>query len=176
MTSCMLELVVGFRSHGLICLSKLSGPNVVSRPQIKKLWNFSRFHGFNESNWWFLIKWGLACEIGGRVLELWLDTPFGPKWPKCSFYAPDPKVTTFLDILWFYWKQVMITDQVRPCMWRLVGGFRNYGLIGLLGPSGTKVASRLRTTNLQSFFRFLDFNESNLQFVTEWGPLCEKWW
>ena len=33
----MLELVVGFRSHGLIRLSELSGPNVVSRPQTKKL-------------------------------------------------------------------------------------------------------------------------------------------
>ena len=38
----------------------------------------------------------LYVKIDGRVQELWLDTSFGPKGPKCSFLAPDPKVNFFL--------------------------------------------------------------------------------
>ena len=27
----------------------------------------------------------LFVKIGARVLDLWLDTSSGPKWPKCGF-------------------------------------------------------------------------------------------
>ena len=46
----MLELVVGFRSHGLIHLLGLSCPNVVTRPMTQKLQDFLRFHKFIEIN------------------------------------------------------------------------------------------------------------------------------
>ena len=41
----------------------------------------------------------LFVKVIAIVLDIWLDTSFGPKWPKCSFYAPDPKVKKFLKIL-----------------------------------------------------------------------------
>ena len=148
MRSCMLELVVTLRSHGLICLSDLSCPNVVSRPDNQKLQNFLRFDGFNESNWWFLIEWGLVCEICGRVQELGLDTFFWPKWSKCSLYAPDTKVTTFFDISWFCGKQLRILDKMKSCLWKLILRLRSYGLIRLLGPSNPNVISRPKTPKL----------------------------
>ena len=50
MRSCMLKLVVGFRSYGLIPPLGRGGPNVVSRPQTPELQNFGTFHDFIESN------------------------------------------------------------------------------------------------------------------------------
>ena len=52
-------------------------------------------------------------KIGGWVQELWLDKPFGPKWPKYSFCAPGPKVTTFFEISWFYLKELRILDKMK---------------------------------------------------------------
>ena len=51
----------------------------------------------------------LFGKIGARVLNLWLDTSFGSKWPKCSSLAPDLKFRKSLRfhnfsgfILWFW--------------------------------------------------------------------------
>ena len=41
-------------------------------------------------------------KIGVRLQELSLDTPFGPKWPKCSFYAPDSKEAIYFKISYLY--------------------------------------------------------------------------
>ena len=32
----------------------------------------------------------LFVKVLAIILEIWLDMSFGPKWPKFSFYAPDP--------------------------------------------------------------------------------------
>ena len=40
----------------------------------------------------------LFLKIGARVLDLWFDTSFGPKWPKSIFSAPDTKVKEFCKI------------------------------------------------------------------------------
>ena len=56
MRSCMLKLVVGFRSYDLIRLLGPSGPNIVSRPQTPELQNFEKFHDFIESNIGFWTK------------------------------------------------------------------------------------------------------------------------
>ena len=37
-------------------------------------------------------------KIEARILELWLDMSSEPKWPKCSFSAPDPKIKQFFKI------------------------------------------------------------------------------
>ena len=74
-------------------------------------------------------------------LDIWLDTSFGPKWPKCSFYAPDPKVKKFLKILWLYWIHIMILEKMRLCLWKLQLWFWAYDLIPFLGPSGPSVVS-----------------------------------
>ena len=44
------------------------------------------------------FSYALFVKIGARVLDLLLDTSYGPKWPKCSFYAPGPKVNIFLRV------------------------------------------------------------------------------
>ena len=44
----------------------------------------------------------LYVKIGVRLQELSLDTSFGPKWPKCSFYAPDSKEAIYFKISYLY--------------------------------------------------------------------------
>ena len=46
-----------------------------------------------KATWDFGQNEVLYGKIGGRVKELWLDMPFGSKWPKCSLYPQDPKLT-----------------------------------------------------------------------------------
>ena len=48
-------------------------------------------HDFREND-------GLFVKIAARVLDIWLDTSSGPKWPKCSFWVLDPKVKKFFEI------------------------------------------------------------------------------
>ena len=97
------------------------------------------------------------------------------KWSKSSFWAPDPKVKEFFEIWWFYWNQLMILHKMRPCMWKLVLGFKSDDLIHLLAPSGLNVDSRPHTPNWRNFFIFHDFIESNLRFWIKWGLACENW-
>ena len=33
----------------------------------------------------------MFVKIGARVLNVRFNMFYGPKWPKCSFHAPDPK-------------------------------------------------------------------------------------
>ena len=35
------------------------------------------------------------CENEAMVLDIWLDTSSGPKWPRCNFRVPDTKVKNF---------------------------------------------------------------------------------
>ena len=41
-------------------------------------------------------------KIRVRVLDLWVDECFGPKWPKTSFDDPDPKFKLVFKILKFH--------------------------------------------------------------------------
>ena len=41
-------------------------------------------------------------KIGARVLDLWPDECFGPRWPKTCFSVLDPKVKVFFKIWCFY--------------------------------------------------------------------------
>ena len=114
-----------------------SGPNVVSRPQAPWLRQLLRFHdfigfisSFSQENEVMFVK------IGARVLDLWLDTSSGPKWPKCTFQVPGPKFKKFFEISWFYWIHLIILEKMRSCLWKFKPGFWTYGWILLLGPSG----------------------------------------
>ena len=69
----------------------------------------------------------------------------------------------------------MILDKMRSCMWKLVVGFRSYGLIHLLDPSGPKVVSRLQTPKSKNFLRHYNFNGFILWFWKKWGLVCENW-
>ena len=40
----------------------------------------------------------LFVKSRAKVQDLWLDMFSGPKWPKYSFLAPNPKVKEFFDI------------------------------------------------------------------------------
>ena len=141
MKSCLWKLQLGFWSYGLIRLLSPSGTNVVSWPQTPRsnfFWDFmillDSSHDSRENEVLFV-------KVIAIVLDIWLDTSFGPKWPKCSFWVPDPKVKKFFEISWFYWIHLMILEKMRSCLWKLQLGFWTYGLICFLGPSGPNVFS-----------------------------------
>ena len=112
MRSCMLKLLTGFRSYGLIHLLGPSAPNIVSRPQTPKGQDFLRFHDFIESKLWFWIKWGPVCEK--LMVGFWsygLICLLGPSGPNVVSRPQTPKSKYFLRhydfngfILWF-WKK-----------------------------------------------------------------------
>ena len=80
---CKLES--GFQTYGLIHLLGPSGPNIVSRPRSQGqdiFWDFMTLLDLSHDFWENVV---LFVKIGARVLDLWFDTSFGPKWPKCSF-------------------------------------------------------------------------------------------
>ena len=124
---CLSQLQLWFWSYGLIRLLGPSGPDVVSGSQTPR------------SKWW------LVCEVGATVMDVWLTTSSGPKWPKCSFQVPDTNVKKYFDISWFYWIQLMIFVKMKLWFW-------TYGLIRLLGPSGPDVISGSQTTRSKIFF------------------------
>ena len=85
MRSCLQKLEPGFWTYDLIRFLGPIGTNVVSKPQTPRSKSFLNFiilldlsldSGENET---------LFVKIGARVLDLWLDTSSGPKWPKVSF-------------------------------------------------------------------------------------------
>ena len=88
-----------------------NSPNAVSMLQTLK----SRFHWdiiiLLDSSYDSKENEVLFVKIGARVLELWLDMWFEPKWPRCSFEPQSPKSRTFLKyhnaigfIFWFWRK------------------------------------------------------------------------
>ena len=117
---------------------------------------------------------GLFVNITARVLDIWFDTSSRPKWPKCSFWVPDPKVKKFFEISWFYWIPLMILEKMMACLWKLQLWFWTYGLIHLLDPSGPNVASGSQTSRSRNFLRFHDFIGFISWFLRKWGPVCEN--
>ena len=72
----------------------------------------------------------------------------------------------------------MNLDKIRSCMWKLVVGFRSYGLIRLLGPSGSNVVSSPQTPKSRNFLRWFNdhgFNGFIFWFCKKWAPVCENW-
>ena len=51
----------------------------------------------------------------------------------------------------------MIFEKMKPCLCKVKLGFRTYGLINLLGPSGPNAISSPQTPRSQFFFRFHNF-------------------
>ena len=117
---------------------------------------------------------GLFVKIAASVLDIWLDTPFGPKWPKCSFWVPDPKDKKFFEISWFYWIHLMILEKMMACLWKLQLWLWTYGLIRLFDPSGPNVVSGSQTPRTRNFLRFHDFIEFISWFLRKWWPVCEN--
>ena len=64
---------------------------------------------------------------------------------------------------------------MKSCMWKLVVGFRSYGLIRLLGPCGPNVVSRPQTPKSRIFLKNHGFSGFVLWFWKKWGPVCENW-
>ena len=97
----------------------------------------------------------LFVKIGARVLYLWLDMSSWPRWPKCSFKAPGPKVKTFFQIWWFYWTHLMILEKVRSWLWKLELWFSTTGLIShlpkALGPNCLKLSFLTLDPKCQNF-------------------------
>ena len=146
---CLSQLQLWFWSYGLIRLLGPSGPDVVSGSQTPR------------SKWW------LVCEVGATVMDVWLTTSSGPKWPKCSFQVPDTNVKIYFDISWFYWIQLMIFVKMKLWFW-------TYGLIRLLGPSGPDVISGSQTPRSKFFLRFHELIGFISWFLSKWWPICEN--
>ena len=95
----------------------------------------------------------LFVNIGAGVLDLWLDMSSGPKWPKFSSYAQDPKVKSFFEILKFYWIYPMILEKMGSCLWKLELEFLTNGLISplpkALGPNCPKLVVTPQTPNVR---------------------------
>ena len=121
--------------------------------------------------------WGndtLFEKIAAMVLDIWLDTSSGHKWPRCIFWVPDPKLKKFFEISWFYWIYLMILEKMMACLWKLQLRFWTYDLIRLLGPSGPNVVSRSQTPRSKIFLRFHNFIGFISWFLRKWGPVCEN--
>ena len=154
---CLWKLQLGFWTYGLIHLLGPSSLNEVSRPQAPR----SIFFFFFEISWFYWIHLLILEKIRSCLWKLqlgfwtygfipmnwyiWLGVSSDPKWPKFSFWAPDPKVKTFFEILWFCLIYLMILEKMRSCLWKLKLGFWTCGLIHLLGPSGPNVVSGPQT-------------------------------
>ena len=142
------------------------------RPQGQEIfWDFMILLDSSHDSW---ENDGLFVKIAAMALDIWLDTSFGPKWPKCSFWVPDPKIKKFFEISWFYWIHLMILEKMMACLWKLQLWLWTYGLIRLLDPSGPNVASGSQTSRSRNFLRFHDFIGFIWWFLRKWWPVCEN--
>ena len=69
-------------SYSFVSLLIPIGTNVVSWPQAPRSRLFKDFMILLASSHYFCENDVLFPNIGARVLDLWLDMSFGPKWPK----------------------------------------------------------------------------------------------
>ena len=119
-------------------------------PKVSCFWDFIILLDSSYNSWEnevFFVK------VEAKVLDFWLDMSSGiNKWPKCTFYVPDPKVKKFFQISWFYWIYFIIHEKIKSCFWKLKLGFWIYGLISplakALGPNCPKLALRPQTTSV----------------------------
>ena len=107
MKSCLWKLQLGFWSYGLIRLLSPSVANVVSRPQTPRsifFWDFMILLDSYHDSWENEV---MFVKIAARVLDLWLDTFSGPKWPKFSFWVLNSDVKNF------FWDFMILLDSSR---------------------------------------------------------------
>ena len=130
MKSCLSKVQLEFWAYGLIRLLGPGGPNIVSGPQTPRsnffFWDFMISLDSFQDSWENEV---LFMKSAARVLDVWLDKLCGPKWLKCSFWAPDSKVKIFFEISWFYWIHFMILEKMRSCLWKMKLQFWTNGLI-----------------------------------------------
>ena len=99
MMICFWKLQLWFWTYDLIPVLDQGGSNAVSGSQTQRSRNFLRFHDFIGFISWFFRKWWPVCENWSYGSgHIWLDTSSGPKWPRCSFRVPDPKVKKYFEI------------------------------------------------------------------------------
>ena len=116
----------------------------------------------------------LFVKMAAMVLHIWLDTSSGPKWPRYSFWVPDPKVNKFFKISWLYWIFLVILEKMMALLWKLQLWFLTYAFIPLLGRSGPDVFSGSQTPRLKHFLRFHDFLGFISWFLRKWWPVCKN--
>ena len=117
---------------------------------------------------------GLFLKVSAMVLDIWLDTSSGRKWPRCSFRVPDSKFKIFFEISWLYWIYLMILEKMMACLWKLQLWFWTYDLIHLLGTSGPNVVSRYQTPRSKKLLRYHNFIGFISWFLRKWWPVCEN--
>ena len=76
--------------------------------KVTQMWFLDPRRRGRKKFWDFITLLDLSCSFGeyevlfmkieATVLDFWFDTSFKPKGPKCSLYAPDPKVKVFFEI------------------------------------------------------------------------------
>ena len=144
----------------------------IPEPKVKNVfWDFmilvDSSHDFWEND-------TLFEKIAAMVLDIWLDTSSGHKWPRCSFWVPDPKLKKFFEISWFYWIYLMILEKMMVCLWKLQLWFWTYGLIRLLCPSGPDVVAGSQTSRSRNILRFPKFIGFISWFLRKWWPVWEN--
>ena len=141
----------------------------IPEPKVKNVfWDFmilvDSSHDFWEND-------TLFEKIAAMVLDIWLDTSSGHKWPRCSFWVPDSKLKKFFEISWFYWIYLMILEKMMVCLWKLQLRFWTYGLIRLLCPSGPDVVAGSQTSRSRNILRFQKFIGFISWFLRKWWPV-----
>ena len=110
---------LGFCTYGQIHLLGPSDPYVVSLPQtprLKKFWNFIMLLDLSCNSWKNEV---LFVKIGTRVLQIWHDMSFEPKYTKCSFWVPGTKVNkVFSDFIILYDSSYNSGKKMRSCLWK----------------------------------------------------------
>ena len=118
-------------------------------------------------------------KIRARFLILWLDMYSDPKWPKCSFWVPEPKVKIFFGISWFYSIYLIILEQMRSCLLKLELGILTTGLISplpkALGPICPKLVFRFQTPNVNVLGSQNFFMSSSIKFYIKWALIFKFW-
>ena len=131
MMPCLWKLKLRFWIYALIRLLGPSGPDVVSSPRPpgqEMFWDFLILLDSSHDSW---ENDGLFFKVSAMVLDIWLDTSAGRKWPRCSFRVPDSKFKIFFEISWLYWIYLMILEKMMACLLKLQLRFWTYGFIRL---------------------------------------------
>ena len=114
-------------------------------------------------------------NIGARVPVLWLDTFFGPKWPKCGFQAPDLEIITFFQNFLIFLYSYYDSGENEVLFCELEPGFQTYGLLRPLGLSCPKPGFRPHTPNVASLKSKKFFMSSSITFCMNQVLIFKIW-
>ena len=148
--------------------------HIVSRPQTPKSRNFLRYN-FVTISYDSGVNEVLFVKIGAWVLDLWLDTFSGPKWPKCSLLTQIPKPRPFLRyhnfagfIFWFQKKWGPVCENWSQGSGLMIG----YIFWAQMTQNGD---SRPQIPKSKTFLRYHNFVGFIFWFWKKWVPVCENW-